>query len=312
MNRSLTAISFMLSLFVWACSPGDSPRQASAESVNHSMEGAWRRAEIVFEMGPDAGTHTLDVQPSVYIFAKSHYAISAVNGFTPRPFLGENPTIEDSGRAFAPLTGNTGTYTSEGGKLILAPLTAKNPVNMDGATKLEYDISWAGNDLWLINTTPENGEVRTRLTRLPEDASKVTPATQRLQGVWRRAEMIVGAGPDTGTHLADVQPGFYIFTPNHFAANYVSAFAPRPLLSEKPTDEERGKIFTPFASFAGTYTASDDGNLMLTPVVSKTPNNMRGRPFQPVAMEWAGNDVWFIFSGEDGSENRTRLTPVTD
>jgi hypothetical protein len=311
MKRSFFAIILLLGLPLSACGPDGSSRQADAAEQSRVLEGAWRRTEVFFEAGPNAGTHTLDVQPSIYIFSKSHYAIAAVDGFAPRPYLSENPTPEEAGRAFEPLIANTGTYRNEEGKLTLSPLVAKNPAQMNVATKMEYDVSWVDQDLWLVTTTPENGELRTRLTRLADNPTRPTPDARRLQGVWRRAEMIIGGGPYLGTHLADMQPGYYIFTPNYFVANYVSAFAPRPPLSEKPTDAERGNVFTPFVDFAGTYVVTD-GELMFTPIVSKTPNNMRGRPFQPVGMEWVGNDVWFIFTGVDGSQNRTRLTPIAD
>ncbi len=54
---------------------------------------------------------------------------------------------------------------------------------MDGSTKLDYDVSWVGDDLWLTNTTPENGIVKTRFARLAEDQTQVTEESRRLQGV---------------------------------------------------------------------------------------------------------------------------------
>lgn len=312
MNRTISALVFLVGLPLAACSPGDTPREAAAaEKPPPTIEGVWQRAEIVYETGEHAGRHTVDVQPSVYIFSKTHYGISAVNGFAPRPYLGEKPTVEEEGRAYAPFTGNSGTYVSSEDKLTLSPLTAKDPAVMDGVAKQEYDVSWVGDDLWLTNATPENGIVKTRFARLTEDQTQVTEESRRLQGVWRRAEMVVGAGPDAGTHVADMQPGYYIFTPTHFVSNYVSSFAPRPPLGDAPTDTEYGAVFTPFASFGGAYTV-EKNVLTFLPIVTKNPNNMRGRPFQSIQVEWAGDDVWFIYTGIDGTQNRTRLTPVKD
>ncbi len=313
MNRTIAVLLLVVGLPLAACGPADSIRTAdAAERPPPTLEGVWQRAEIVHETGPQAGRHTVDVQPSLYVFGKMHYAITAVDGFASRANLSEEPSIEEEGRAYAPFTGNSGTYSNADGKLTLARLAAKDPLNMVGGNTLQYDVSWVGEDLWLTRATPESGVVKTRFSRLPEDETKVTPESQRLQGVWRRAEMVVGSGPDAGTHVADMQPGYYIFTPTHFAANYVSSFAPRPLLSEAPTDTERGGVFGAFTSFGGTYTVDDKNVLILVPIVTKNPNNMRGRPFQSIQIEWAGSDVWFIYTGADGTQNRTRLTPVAD
>jgi hypothetical protein len=108
-----------------------------------------------------------------------------------------------------------------------------------------------------------------------------------------------------------MQPGYYIFDPPFFAGNFVSGFAPRLALGENATNADRGKAFAPFASFAGTYTVDDD-ELVFRPLVTMNPNNMRGRPFQPIRIEWADPDVWFIYTGADSVQNRVRLTPVED
>jgi hypothetical protein len=289
-----------------------SPREATAaEHSPPALEGVWHVTWINVASGPDAGPHTVDVQPAVYIFAKTHYAITAVNGFEARPYLSEKPTDAENGRAFAPFTGGAGTYTSDAGKLTLTPQVSKDPADMADGTTRVYELSWVDDKVLLVETTPESGQVRTELSRLAGDLLTVSPEAQRLQGVWRRAEMVVGAGADKGTHVDDMQPGYYIFSPPYFAGNFVSGFAPRPLLSEKPTDEEFGKVFAPFASFAGTYTVDDDV-LTFRPLVTMNPNNMRGRPFQPIRTEWAGEDVWFIYTSLDGRQNRVRLIRVPD
>ena len=69
--------------------------------------------------------------------------------------------------------------------------------------------------------------------------------------------------------------------------------------------------FAPFASFAGTYTLTDH-ELIFRPLVTMNPNNMRGRPFQSIRTQWEGEDVWLIYTGVDGTQNRVRLTRVTE
>jgi hypothetical protein len=313
MNLKMLAVILLASPPLWACSPGTSSREAAAaERPPPVLEGAWRRIRVDVETGPNAGAHDVDTQPGIYIFSKTHYAITAVDGFAARPYVSENPTDEESGRAFAPFTGSTGAYASDTDKLTLTPQVTKNPADMVGGKTVDYDLTWVDDTVWLTETTPEGGSVRTQLARLSDDRLKVSPAAARLKGVWRRAEMIVGAGEEKGRHVDDMQPGYYIFSPPTFAGNFVSAFAPRPLLGEAPTDADLGKAFTPFASFAGTYTVDDKDVLVLHPLVTMNPNNMRGRPYQSIKTEWAGEDVWFIYTGVDGIQNRVRLTRVPD
>ena len=126
-----------------------------------------------------------------------------------------------------------------------------------------------------------------------------------------QAEMIVGAREDAGRHVDDMQPGYYIFSPPYFAGNFVSAFAPRAALPATATEADMGRTFAPFASFAGTYTLTDH-ELIFRPLVTMNPNNMRGRPFQSIRTQWEGEDVWLIYTGVDGTQNRVRLTRVTE
>ncbi len=103
MNQTMSALLFLVALPLAACSPGESPRVAdAAEKPPPTIEAPWQRAEIVYESGEHAGRHTVDVQPSLYIFSKTHYAITAVNGFAPRPYLGEKPTVEEEGAPMCP------------------------------------------------------------------------------------------------------------------------------------------------------------------------------------------------------------------
>jgi hypothetical protein len=312
MKRSKLAVILLACPVLWACSPGDSPREAAAaERPPPALTGAWHATRVLVESGPDAGAHTVDVQPAIYVFAKTHYAITAVNGFQARAYLSDESTEEEQGVAFTPYTGSAGVYTSDADKLTLTPQVAKDPGDMIVPQPAEYELLWVEDRVLLTTTAPDGGTVSTQLTRLTDDALKVSPEARRLKGVWRRTEMIVGAGPNAGPHLDDMQPGYYIFDPPYFSGNFVSGFAPRLALSDKATDADRGKAFAPFASFAGTYTVEKD-ELVFRPLVTMNPNNMRGRPFQPIKIEWADPDVWFVYTGANGIQNRVRLTPVTD
>ena len=312
MNRRKLAVVLLACPVLWACSPDFSSREAAAaERPPPSLVGVWHATRVHIESGPDAGAHTVDVQPAIYIFAKTHYANAAVTGFQARAYLSDEPTDEELGVAFTPFTGTTGVYTSDADKLTLTAEVSKDPGEMIAPASTTYELVWVDDKVLLTSIAPDGGMIGLELTRLTNEGLEVTPQAQRLQGVWRRTEMIVGRGANAGTHLDDMQPGYYIFAPPFFAGNFVSTFAPRPALTDTATDADRGKAFAPFASFAGSYTVDDD-ELVFRPLVTMNPNNMRGRPFQPIGVEWAGEDVWFIYTSDDGVQNRVRLTPVSD
>jgi hypothetical protein len=312
MHRKIFSFVCLLGLPLAACdSGGPAAEPVAFTEVAPVLEGVWERAEILLDSGPDAGIHLLDVQPSVYIFAKTHYAMAAVEGFAPRPYLSEEPTDAERGRAFRPYSGEMGKYAHVDGKLRLEPLVTKDPAEMGVQATRELDVVWDGIDVWLNSPAPDGGTVKIRLTRVDQDMDLATPAAQRLAGVWRRAEMVVGAGPDAGTHIDDAQPGYYIFSPRSFVGTYVSSFAPRPSLVGNNTDEAWGENYLSFVSFGGTYTLRDDV-LVLRASVSQNPNTMLGRPFQSIDVQWEGEDVWFIYRNSAGAENRTRLVRVPD
>lgn len=310
MKHTNPVLAVLACLSLWACSPA--PRvAAAAERAPATLEGAWHATRVDVDYGRDIGTHTVDVQPAIYVFSKSHFAITAVDGFEARAYLSEKPTDEELGRAFTPFSGSTGTYVSTPDKLTLTAQVTKNPADMVAPAPVDYELQWVDERVWLVATTPDDGRVRTELTRLTDDNLKVSPDAEKLRGVWRRAEMIVGAREDSGRHVDDMQPGYYIFAPPYFAGNFVSAFAPRPPPGENASEADRGRAFAPFASFAGTYSLMDN-TLVFHPLVTMNPNNMRGRPFQSIRTQWAGEDIWLIYTGVDGTQNRVRLTRVAD
>lgn len=312
MNRSKLAIVLLASPFLWACSPDVSSRDAAATQRSPpTLTGAWHATRVHIESGPNAGTHTVDVQPAIYMFANKHYAITAVNGFQARAYLSEEPTDDEQGAAFTPFTGSAGIYASDADQLTLTPQVSKDPGDMIAPDPASYELVWIDDKVLLTSTASDGGQVGLELTRLTSEGLDVTPQAQRLKGVWRRAEMSVGKGANAGVHRDDMQPGYYIFDPPFFAGNFVSAFGPRSALDATATDADRGRAFAPFASFAGSYTVKNDV-LVFRPLVTMNPNNMRGRPFQPIEVEWADQDVWFIYTGADGAQNRVRLTRVED
>jgi hypothetical protein len=312
MKRTMHGVVLLAFAQLWACGPGASPREAAAaESPPPTLEGAWHVTQISHESGPDAGEHTVDVQPAIHIFAKTHYAVTGVTGFAARAYIGQDASLAEQGQAFAAFHGNAGTYTVSGDTLTLLHQVDIDPANMAAGKTTTYDLSWSDGKAVLSTTTPDRGLVQTELTRLQDDALTVSAEAARLRGVWRRAEMVIDSGEDMGAHVDDMQPGFYIFAPPYFAGNYVTSFAPRPELGERPADAEVGRVYGAFASFAGTYKV-EDNVLVFRPLVAKNPSNMRGRPFQSIKTEWAGDDVWLIYTREDGRENRVRLTRIED
>lgn len=120
---------------------------------------------------------------------------------------------------------------------------------------------------------------------------------QSLCGVWKPVEVIIDRGPEAGRHTTDVQPGLIIFTDTHYAGMQVRGFQPRPLLSSAPTDEERGRVFTPFTANAGTYMLRDS-TLTMTPFVSKNPAQMGGESSTD-RVRVVADTLWFVsVSGE--------------
>lgn len=295
---------------LWSCSP--SPREASAaERPPPILEGAWHATRVDVEYGRDIGTHTVDIQPAIYIFSKNHYAITAVNGFEARPYLSESPTDAERARAFSAFTANLGTYASTNDRLTTTPQVTRYPAGMIAPAPADYELEWVDDKVWITSSTPDDGKIRTELTRLDPSVLEVSADAAKLKGVWRRAEMIIGTGENAGAHSSDMQPGYYIFAPPYFAGAFVSSFAPRTPLGDAPTEADLGKAFTQFTSFAGTYTLTE-GTLVFRPLVSMNPNSMRGRPFQSIETNWAGDDLWLIYTGNDGAQNRVRLTRVAE
>src|SRR5262245_50030810 len=181
MNRSKLAIILLASHAMWACSPGASPREAAAaERPPPTLVGAWHVTRISIESGPDAGSHTVDIQPAIYVFSKSHYAVAAVTGFQARSYLGDNPTDQQHGIAFTPFVGNTGVYADTADKLTLTPQVAKDPGDMTTPSPTDYELVWVDDKALLTSTASDGGQVITELTRLTDEALSASPQAQNL------------------------------------------------------------------------------------------------------------------------------------
>jgi len=83
-----------------------------------------------------------------------------------------------------------------------------------------------------------------------------------------------------------------IFTRLHYSMVFVQGFAPRPQLSDSATDEELGRVFTPFTANAGTY-QRDDTTITFTPIVAKVPAVMSGTPFT-LRARIKGDTLWVV------------------
>lgn len=131
---------------------------------------------------------------------------------------------------------------------------------------------------------------------------------QSLCGVWRPVEVVIGQGTSVDRHTTDIQPGLMIFTKTHYSGMQVRGFEPRPQLSAQPTDEERGRVFTPFTANAGTYQLRDS-ILAMTPSVSKNPALMSGQPsFDRVRV--LADSLWFISASGDRRTKWLRIEHV--
>ena len=91
-----------------------------------SIQGVWKVTEIVVT---GAGSYTESApQPSVFIFAKNHYALMWVPGSTPRAlFKAQPPTNEEKVAAFDLLRAGAGTYELSGSTITFRHIVAKSP-----------------------------------------------------------------------------------------------------------------------------------------------------------------------------------------
>lgn len=312
MSRSLLVWGVLLPIVTAACTASDEPTDTAISDVPLELSGAWTIQNVKLESGELAGSHTFDVQPSVVIFTDDHYSVVAVSGFAHRGYIGSEPTDEEIARTYAPFVGHSGQYTLDDGDLRLSPLVAKDPGQMVDGAEISYAVSWTDDGDLLLDTTSEaNGRETVRLVRVDQDDLDLSPTEERFQGVWRRVEQVFGTGEEAEGHLEDMQPGYYIFHGDTFAANFVASFEPRALLGEAPTEADYADAFGAYRSYAGRFSVFED-ELTFWPAVAINPNNMRGRPFRQMRLEWSDDDVWMIYPNNYGIETHTRITRVSD
>ena len=140
------------------------------------VEGVWKIAErIVPETNPLAkGVTTTNANPpSLIIFTRGYYSQVYLGSVESRAAVerAKDPqNLTDAEKiaryeAWRPLFANAGTYEIKGSALILHPIVAKNPNQMNGRwPAVEFKLE-GPNTLWLI-TAESAIEPRIKLTRV--------------------------------------------------------------------------------------------------------------------------------------------------
>ena len=105
---------------------------ATRPVFGQTLRGVWKPIEVVVDSGADRGRHTSDVQPGLLIFAKRHYSMTFVTGFTPRAIPSDSATDEQLGLSFLRITANAGTYERRDSTITFSPSVAKHPAVMAG------------------------------------------------------------------------------------------------------------------------------------------------------------------------------------
>ena len=146
---------------------------ASAVASAQSVQGAWKRAEVVVKGGPEPGTNS-SPQPGLMIFTKGYYSEMFVPSDEARKDhagtgFDYTPTDAEKVRSYDSFVANSGTYEISGSKLTTHTIVAKNPNRMSEHLSTTYEFELEGDTLWLTSTRTAGGqqiETRTKLTRL--------------------------------------------------------------------------------------------------------------------------------------------------
>ncbi len=149
-------------------------------SVRQPIEGVWKVTEIVVT-GADASTIS-NPQPSLFIFARSHYSMMYVSDNRPRAvYKAENPTRDEKLAAFDSFIANTGTYEVAGSTLTIHPIVARNPNYMAGGFD-KYQFRLEGNTLSLTEkSTDLNARVGQRIVPSTAPASETRLKLVRVE-----------------------------------------------------------------------------------------------------------------------------------
>ena len=144
-----------------------------------TLEGVWKVTEIVVT---GAGAYSVSTpEPSLFIFAPTHYSLMWVPGDRPRTFyVAEVPTNEEKLAAFDSLTGSAGRYEVSGSTVTFRPIVGKSPNFTSGAFIKEQfriegntmTLSWKSSDANLrigqqvVPSTRPVSETRMTLVRV--------------------------------------------------------------------------------------------------------------------------------------------------
>jgi hypothetical protein len=131
---------------VAACGQSGTPSSTSIATAASLVDGLWRVAEVTVT---GANPSTTADPPSMFIFAKTHYAMMRAIGSQPRAsFKAVNPATEEKIAAYDSFIANSGTYELSGTILTVRPIVSKHPNFMGGGFDT-YEVRSDGDTLWL-------------------------------------------------------------------------------------------------------------------------------------------------------------------
>ena len=142
------------------------PQAALAAGKAASIEGVWRITGVAIT-GADPLTIS-SPQPSLYIFARGHYANVADNGRTARtaaPAFKDRAKPTDAEKLakydeWAPMAAQAGTYEVKGSTLIRHPIVAKNLAALEPGATPDVEIKVTANTLVMIAKAPAGQPAR--------------------------------------------------------------------------------------------------------------------------------------------------------
>jgi hypothetical protein len=138
---------------------------AAIPLVAQSPQGVWKPVEVVIRGGPNAGTHTSDVQPGLLLITNRHYSLMLVNGFASRPAFSASPTDEERAKVWGPFTANAGTYVLKDSTFSTTPIVAKSPSVMAGRTNTAR-VRIRGDSMWFTSTANDSIHTQAKWVRI--------------------------------------------------------------------------------------------------------------------------------------------------
>ncbi len=157
--RRIAAVAACLSVLMLLVS-------APIAGAQSKLEGVWKVAEVTLD-GPNGHRAISNPQPSLWIFTKKHYSITAIQlGLDqPRPELPQKATDAQKAATWGPTVGDAGAYEIKGATVMLYPAVSKDPQGMAPGTSHPTDFKIEGNTLW-ITANYGNAVVRTKFDRI--------------------------------------------------------------------------------------------------------------------------------------------------